>query len=76
MARPLKRRLDAAEAVVARTTKALEEIDAVLADPALYVKNPGKVAEFGQKRLKAQAAVDKAEGEWMEIAEQLAAVEA
>jgi ATP-binding cassette subfamily F protein 3 len=75
MAGPLKRRLEAAEAVVARTTKALEEIDAVLADPAIYVKDPRKAADLGQKRLKAQAAVDKAEAEWIDIAEQLAALE-
>jgi protein involved in temperature-dependent protein secretion len=54
--------------VVARTTKALEELDVVLADPAIYVKDPRKAADLGQKRLKAQAAVDKAEAEWMEIA--------
>jgi ATP-binding cassette subfamily F protein 3 len=71
---PLKRKLEAAEAVLARTTKALEEIDAVLADPAIYVKNPTQAADLGQKRLRAQASVDKAEAEWMEIAEQLAAV--
>ena len=76
MAGPLKRRLEAAEAVLARTTKALEEIDAVLADTQIYVKQPAKVAEFTDKRVKAQAAVDRAEAEWMEIAEQLAAVEA
>ncbi|MCF8504287.1 MAG: ATP-binding cassette domain-containing protein [Caulobacter sp.] len=73
---PLKRKLEAAEAVLARTTKALEEIDRVLADPAIYVKNPGQAADLGQKRIKAQASVDKAEAEWMGIAEQLAAVEA
>jgi ATP-binding cassette subfamily F protein 3 len=73
---PLKRKLEAAEAVLARTTKALEEIDAVLADPAIYVKSPTQAADLGQKRIKAQASVDKAEAEWMGIAEQLAAVEA
>jgi ATP-binding cassette subfamily F protein 3 len=62
--------------VLARTTKALVEIDAVLADPAIYVKNPAQAADLGQKRIKAQASVDKAEAEWMGIAEQLAAVEA
>ena len=76
MAGPLKRKLEAAEAVLARTTKALEEIDAVLGDTQIYVKQPAKVVEFTAKRAKAQAAVDKAEAEWMEIAEQLAAVEA
>ena len=73
---PLKRKLEAAEAVLARTTKALAEIDAVLADPAIYVKNPAQAADLGQKRIKAQAAVDKAEAEWMAIAEELAAVQA
>ncbi|ATQ43232.1 ABC-F family ATP-binding cassette domain-containing protein [Caulobacter mirabilis] len=75
MVGPLKRKLEAAEVVVTRTTKALEEIDAVLGDPDLYVKNPAKVADFTAKRAKAQAAVDKAEAEWMDIAEQLAAAE-
>ncbi len=76
MAAPLRRKLEAAETVLARTTRALEEIDAVLADPDIYVKNPKKVAEFTEKRVKAQAAVDKAEAEWMDIAEQLSAAEA
>ncbi|MFZ5671083.1 MAG: ABC-F family ATP-binding cassette domain-containing protein [Pseudomonadota bacterium] len=73
---PLKRKLEAAEAVLDRTTRALADIDSVLADPDLYVKTPAKAADFAAKRAKAQAAVDKAEAEWMAIAEQLAAVEA
>ncbi len=72
---PLKRKLEAAEAVVIRTTKALGEIDAALADPAIYVKNPAQAADLGQKRAKAQASVDKAEAEWMAIAEQLTAAQ-
>ncbi len=40
------------------------------------MKNPAQAADLGQKRVKAQASVDKAEAEWMEIAEQLAAVQA
>jgi len=73
---PLKRKLEAAEAVLARTTRALAEIDAVLHDPSIYVKHPARAADYGQKRIKAQAAVDKAEAEWMAIAEQLSAVDA
>ena len=75
MAGPLKRKLEAAETTLARVSKALAEIDAVLNDPAVYVKDPARAADYGQKRVKAQAAVDKAEAEWMDIAEQLAAVE-
>jgi len=75
MAGPLKRKLEAAETTLARVSKALAEIDAVLNDAQIYVKDPARAADLGQKRVKAQAAVDRAEAEWMEIAEQLAAVE-
>ncbi|QUD88990.1 ABC-F family ATP-binding cassette domain-containing protein [Phenylobacterium montanum] len=66
---PLKRRLEAAEVVLARETKTLAEIDAALADPDLYVRNPAKAAELGQRREKVQAALDKAEQAWIEAAE-------
>jgi ATP-binding cassette subfamily F protein 3 len=66
---PLKRKLDAAEETLARVTKQLAEIDAVLADPALYVKDPARAAELGQKRIKAQARLDEVEAEWVAAAE-------
>ena len=66
---PLKRKLEAAEQVLARETKALAAIDEALADPTLYVKDPVKAAELGRRREKAQAAVDRAEAAWMEAAE-------
>jgi ATP-binding cassette subfamily F protein 3 len=37
---PLKRRLEAAETTLARETTALAELDATLADPALYARSP------------------------------------
>jgi len=66
---PLKRRLEAAEEVLARTTRQLEELDRQLADPKLYVNDPAKAADLGRKREKAQAAVNEAEAKWMEAAE-------
>jgi ATP-binding cassette subfamily F protein 3 len=66
---PLKRRLEAAEQVLARTTAQLADLDKQLADPALYVKDPAKAAELGRRREKAQAAMDDAEAKWMEAAE-------
>ena len=68
---PIRRKLEAAEVVLTRETKKLEEIDAVLAQPALYVKDPSKAADFGARRVKTQAAVNKAEAEWIALAEQL-----
>ncbi len=68
-AAPLKRKLEAAEAVLARCTKTLADLDADLADPVLYVKNPAKAADLGRKREKAQAQLDEAEAKWMEAAE-------
>jgi ATP-binding cassette subfamily F protein 3 len=69
LAAPLKRKLEAAETTLARATRTLEEIDAALADASLYVKDPQKAAELGRRRERAEAAVAKAEGEWMAAAE-------
>lgn len=72
---PLKRKIEAAEQVVTRTTRQVGELDAQLADPQLY-KNPTKVAELTKRRDSAQAKLDEAEATWMGLAEELAAAEA
>jgi ATP-binding cassette subfamily F protein 3 len=66
---PLKRRLEAAEAVLARETKAAAELDAALADPALYAKDPAGAADLGRRRSRIQEALEIAEGKWMSAAE-------
>jgi ATP-binding cassette subfamily F protein 3 len=73
---PLKRRLEAAEEVLARTTRQLEDLDRQLADPKLYINDPAKAADLGRKREKAQAAMNEAEAKWMEAAEAYEAVQA
>ena len=65
----LKRKLEAAEAVLARETKALMEVDRLLGDPTVYVKEPTRAADLGRRREKLQAAVDRAEALWIEAAE-------
>jgi ATP-binding cassette subfamily F protein 3 len=72
---PLKRKIEAAEQVVVRTTRQLNELEAQLADPQLY-KNPTKVAELTKRRDNAKAKLDEAETTWMGLAEELAAAEA
>jgi ATP-binding cassette subfamily F protein 3 len=68
---PLKRRLEAAEEVLARCNRTLEDLDRQLADPQLYAKDPAKAADLGKRREKAQAALDEAEANWMAAAEAL-----
>jgi ATP-binding cassette subfamily F protein 3 len=65
---PLKRKLEAAEAVLARETKLFAEVDAALADPAVYA-NPAKAAEVGSRRQKIMARLAEAEAKWMEAAD-------
>jgi len=71
---PLKRKIEAAEQVVMRATRQVNEFDAQLADPKLYT-NPAKVAELTKRRDSAKAKLDDAEATWMTLAEELAAAE-
>ena len=68
---PLKRKLEAAETTLARATARLAEIDAALADPVIYVRDPAKATDLGRKRESAEAAMRKAEAEWIAAAEAL-----
>ena len=68
-AAPLKRKLEAAEATLARETTALAELDATLGDPALYAKNPAETARLTERRTQLAERVDKAEAAWLAAAE-------
>ena len=60
-----RRRLEAAEAAMARAAAALGEIDAALTDPQVFAKDPAKAADLGRRRDAAQKTIDAAEQEWM-----------
>jgi ATP-binding cassette subfamily F protein 3 len=66
---PLKRKLEAAEATLARETRTVSELDALLADPKLYVDAPAKAAELSARRERIRKALERAETEWMAAAE-------
>jgi ATP-binding cassette subfamily F protein 3 len=68
-AAPLRRKMEAAEAVMQRCAEALAKIDAALADPALYTQDPSKARDLSAQREKAHAALHTAEHGWMEAAE-------
>ena len=66
---PLKRKLDAAEAVVARETRTAAELDVLLNDSSLYLREPDRAADLGRRRERIQQALESAEAKWMAAAE-------
>jgi ATP-binding cassette subfamily F protein 3 len=61
-----RRRVEAAEAALAKATDALAAIDAALSDPATFAKDPATAAELARRRQAAQDAVEAVEAEWLE----------
>ena len=71
---PARRRAEAAEAALARATRALEEIDAALLDPKMFA-DPQKAGDLARRRAEAHQALTSAEQAWLEAAEALEAVQ-
>jgi ATP-binding cassette subfamily F protein 3 len=72
----LRRQTEAAEAALARASKALAEIDAALTDPKIFAQQPARAADLGRRRTQAVAALEAAEAKWLETAEAYDAVRA
>ena len=72
---PLKRKLEAAETALARETTLLAELDAALADPALYAKDPAETARLTERRTRLAERLTKAEAAWLAAAEAYEAAE-
>jgi ATP-binding cassette subfamily F protein 3 len=68
-AAPLKRKLEAAEAALARETTLLAELDAALADPALYRADGAQTARLTERRTRLAERLTKAEAAWLAAAE-------
>jgi ATP-binding cassette subfamily F protein 3 len=66
---PLKRKLEATEATLARETRLMAQIDADLADPGLYAKGPAAVVELTKRRDRLSERLAQAEQEWIAAAE-------
>jgi ATP-binding cassette subfamily F protein 3 len=64
---PLKRRIDELDRTIARLAKLIAEIDATLADPALYTRDPARVAALGKERADATTALATAEEQWLTL---------
>ena len=64
---PLRRQIDAFDKTIARLTKRIAEIDAALADPKLYDREPARVAGLGKERADAVSELASAEDQWLAL---------
>jgi ATP-binding cassette, subfamily F, member 3 len=62
---PLRARIAAAEEEMARLSRELERIDATLATPGLFVRDPAGAAAHAKARSEAVAALARSEEEWL-----------
>jgi ATP-binding cassette subfamily F protein 3 len=64
---PLKRRIDELDRTIAQLARTIGRIDASLADPQLYGRDPSRLATLGKERADAAAALAAAEDEWLAL---------
>ncbi|MFA7307758.1 MAG: ABC-F family ATP-binding cassette domain-containing protein [Hyphomicrobium sp.] len=62
---PLKKTMVAAEKLVEKLTKEIAAVDAMLADPALYAKDPGRAQSTAQQRGLLSKQLGEAEESWL-----------
>jgi len=67
---PLKQRISDAEAEIARITGIIAKIDAALALPDLFTRDPKQAAQLGKARASAAEALQRAEDEWLSASSQ------
>ena len=63
---PVRRRITAAEAAVARLSAEIAGIDARLAESGLFARDPAKAASLAKTRADHANALAKAEEDWLE----------
>jgi ATP-binding cassette subfamily F protein 3 len=63
---PLRKRISSAEADMARLAKAIAEIDAKLAEPGLFARDPQQAARLAKTRADTAATLAKAEEDWLD----------
>jgi ATP-binding cassette subfamily F protein 3 len=64
-AKPLRQRVERAEAEVTRLTREIEKLDAALANGELYAREPAKAAAIAKARSEHASALAKAEEDWL-----------
>ncbi|MEO8811526.1 MAG: ABC-F family ATP-binding cassette domain-containing protein [Caulobacteraceae bacterium] len=66
---PLKRKLEAAEAKLARETRLVAELDGELADPAIWARDPSTLSDMQRRRARAADRLAAVEADWMRAGE-------
>ena len=74
--KPLKQAMEKYEREVTRLHGEIETIDAALATPGLFAKDPAKGEALSKKRAEAERALTAAEARWIEAAERYEAAQA
>ncbi|MBC7313000.1 MAG: ABC-F family ATP-binding cassette domain-containing protein [Rhizobium sp.] len=64
---PLKKKINEIESVTKKLETLIQTLDAELADPVLYEKNPAKAADKARQRGEAAAKLLAAEEQWLEL---------
>ncbi len=67
---PLKQKISAAEAEIERITDIIAKIDAALALPDLFTRDPKQAAQLSKARANATSALQRAEEQWLEASTQ------
>ena len=67
--KPLKEKAEAAEHQIAAMNAELAKLDAALADPLLFVRDPAKGASVSKKRVEAARKLADAEARWVKASE-------
>jgi ATP-binding cassette subfamily F protein 3 len=70
---PLRRRIVDAESAVKRLSEEIARIDAALATPGLFARDPAKAAALSKSRADAAAALLRAENDWLDASAELEA---
>lgn len=68
--KPLRKKISALEIQMTRLQKTIAELDAQLADPALYTREASKAADLGKQKAHAARTLEKAEEEWLALTEE------
>ena len=68
---PLRKRVQKAEAEIARLTRELEKLDLTLADGSLFTRDAAKAAAVAKSRADTAAAIAAAEEEWLDASHAL-----
>ena len=68
--KPARQRITDAEAEIERIATIIAKIDAALALPDIFTRDPKQAAQLGQARANAASALERAEEEWLEASAQ------